>query len=189
VRDRETEAARLEFRVVDHRRINRGGRVVSTPRMEAGSCAADATAFFILYDKQKGEEKVMKLKLHGERNGDRGTFSYSTTKKENQIIHEATDIIAVCIRKVATENSCSTVNCWFELDRLDGLFAGTNSGNTDPDKALGKVQGLALDICEKLLDKSNIACSGEVIEQCLDEAVKEKLISRFGISAWTAVLL
>jgi hypothetical protein len=131
----------------------------------------------------------MKLKLYGERNGDRGTFTYSTTKKENQIIHEATDIIAVWMRKVATENSCSAVNGWYELDRLDGLFAGTDSGNTDLDKALGKVQGLSLDICEKLLDKNNIACSDEVIEQYLDEAVKEKLMSRFRISAWTAVLL
>jgi hypothetical protein len=131
----------------------------------------------------------MKLKLYGERNEDRGTFTYSTTKKENQIIREATDIIAAWMRKVATENGCSPVNGWYELDRLDGLFAGMDSGSTDLDKALGKVQGLSLDICEKLLNKNNIACSDEVIEQCLDEVVKEKLMSRFRIGAWTAVLL
>ena len=108
-------------------------------------------------------------------------------KEENQTISEATDIIATWMRKVATENGCSAVNHWYELDRLDGLFTGTDSGNTDLDKALGKVQGLSWDICQKLFDKNNIACSDEVIEQCLDEAVKEKLMSRFRIGAWTAV--
>lgn len=131
----------------------------------------------------------MKLKLYGERNGDRGTFTYSITKEENQIIREATEIIAAWMRKVATENGCGAVNDWYELDRLDGLFTGTDSGNTDLDKALDKVQGLSWDICEKLLNKNSIECSEEVIEQCLDEAIKEKLMSRFRIGAWTAVLL
>ena len=95
------------------------------------------------------------------------------------------------MRKVAAEKGCKAVRDWYELERLESLFAGTESGDQPIDLALNEIEG-AVDIETERWEPEHFPedyPTEDAIVEFFEQMVSARLQSRFRIASFVAVNL